>query len=180
LIFLYLFINVFIFAAKADVDLAVKAAKDAFKLGSPWRRADAADRGHLLNKLADLIMRDAAHIAALESLDNGKPYQIALNVDVPASAETLRYYAGWADKIQGKTIPVRGDFLTYTRHEPIGVAGQIIPWNFPLLMQAWKLGPALAAGCTVVMKVAEQTPLSALYVCKLSEEAGVSLTLLTN
>jgi acyl-CoA reductase-like NAD-dependent aldehyde dehydrogenase len=102
----------------------------------------------------------------------GKPYSIALAVDVPASIQTLRYYAGWADKIHGKTIPVSGDFLTYTRHEPVGVAGQIIPWNFPLLMQAWKLGPALAAGCTVVMKVAEQTPLSALHVAKLIEEAG--------
>lgn len=159
-------------ADAADVDLAVQAAKNAFRLGSPWRRSDAAWRGELLNKLADLMERDKQHLAALESLDNGKPYHIALAVDVPASIETLRYYAGWADKIHGKTIPVRGDFLTYTRHEPVGVAGQIIPWNFPLLMQAWKLGPALAAGCTVVMKVAEQTPLSALHVCKLIEEAG--------
>lgn len=116
--------------------------------------------------------RDLEHLAALESLDNGKPFQIAKHVDVPASIATLRYYAGWADKIHGKTIPVRGDFFTYTRHEPIGVAGQIIPWNFPLLMQAWKLGPALAAGCTVVMKLAEQTPLSALHVAKLIAEAG--------
>ena len=153
---------------KADVDLAVKAAKNAFRLNSPWRTMDAIDRGNLLHKLADLMQRDAAHLAALESLDNGKPYQIALNVDIPGSIETLRYYAGWADKIHGKVIPIRGPFLCYTRHEPVGVAGQIIPWNFPLLMQAWKLGPALAAGCTVVMKVAEQTPLSALHVCKLS------------
>lgn len=159
-------------ADAADVNIAVQAAKNAFKLGSPWRRMDAIDRGYLLNRLADLMQRDAAQLAALESLDNGKPYQIALNVDVPGSIETLRYYAGWADKVQGKTIPVRGDFFTYTRHEPVGVAGQIIPWNFPLLMQAWKLGPALAAGCTVVMKVAEQTPLSALHVCKLIVEAG--------
>lgn len=159
-------------ADKADVDLAVKAAKNAFRLNSPWRTMDAIDRGNLLHKLADLMQRDAAHLAALESLDNGKPYQIALNVDIPGSIETLRYYAGWADKIHGKVIPIRGPFLCYTRHEPVGVAGQIIPWNFPLLMQAWKLGPALAAGCTVVMKVAEQTPLSALHVCKLIAEAG--------
>jgi aldehyde dehydrogenase (NAD+) len=159
-------------ADKADVDLAVKAAKDAFKLGSPWRRMDAASRGALLYKLADLIERDAAHIAALESLDNGKPYNIALGVDVPFSVDHLRYYAGWADKIVGQTIPVRGDYFTYTRHEPVGVVGQIIPWNFPLLMLAWKLGPALACGCTVVMKLAEQTPLSGLYVCKLIAEAG--------
>lgn len=118
------------------------------------------------------MQRDIVHLATLESLDNGKPYQIALNVDVPASIETLRYYAGWCDKVHGKTIPIRGDFLCYTRHEPVGVAGQIIPWNFPLLMQAWKLGPALAAGCCVVMKVAEQTPLSALHVAKLIVEAG--------
>lgn len=159
-------------ADKADVDLAVKAAKNAFKLGSKWRRIDAIDRGYLLNRLADLMQRDIVHLATLESLDNGKPYQIALNVDVPASIETLRYYAGWCDKMHGKTIPIRGDFLCYTRHEPVGVAGQIIPWNFPLLMQAWKLGPALAAGCVVVMKVAEQTPLSALHVAKLIVEAG--------
>lgn len=122
-------------------------------MGAPWRKADPVHRGVLLNKLADLIERDAAHIASLEALDNGKPYNIALNVDVPGSVATLRYYAGWADKIHGKTLPVSGDFMSYTRHEPVGVAGQIIPWNFPLLMMAWKLGPALAAGCTIVMKV---------------------------
>jgi len=159
-------------ADAADVDVAVKAARNAFKLGSPWRTSDAGTRAQLMNRLADLMERDLEHLAALESLDNGKPFQIAKHVDVPASIETLRYYAGWADKIHGKVIPVRGNFLTYTRHEPIGVAGQIIPWNFPLLMQAWKLGPALAAGCTVVMKLAEQTPLSALHVAKLIAEAG--------
>jgi len=159
-------------ADAADVNLAVKAAKDAFKLGSPWRTSDAGHRGELMMKLADLMERDLEHLAALESLDNGKPFVIAKHVDVPACIATLRYYAGWADKIHGKTIPVRGDFFSYTRHEPIGVAGQIIPWNFPLLMQAWKLGPALAAGCTVVMKLAEQTPLSALHVAKLIAEAG--------
>ena len=155
-----------------DVNKAVEAARQAFRLGSEWRRMDATDRGALMHRLATLMERDAVLLAELESLDNGKPFQVALSVDVPASIETLKYYAGWADKIQGKTLPVRGPFLSYTRHEPVGVAGQIIPWNFPLLMQAWKLGPALAAGCTIVMKVAEQTPLSALHVCKLIAEAG--------
>ena len=155
-----------------DVNKAVEAARQAFRLGSEWRRMDATDRGALMHRLATLMERDAVLLAELESLDNGKPFQVALNFDLPASIETLKYYAGWADKIQGKTLPVRGPFLSYTRHEPVGVAGQIIPWNVPLLMQAWKLGPALAAGCTIVMKVAEQTPLSALHVCKLIAEAG--------
>uniref|UniRef100_A0A8C9TY15 aldehyde dehydrogenase (NAD(+)) n=1 Tax=Scleropages formosus TaxID=113540 RepID=A0A8C9TY15_SCLFO len=157
---------------KADVDKAVKAAKDAFQLGSPWRRMDASDRGLLLSHLADRIERDAAYLAELETLDNGKPYAVAYTVDVPMVVKCLRYYAGWADKWEGKTIPVDGDYFCYTRHEPIGVCGQIIPWNFPLLMQAWKLGPALATGNTVVMKVAEQTPLSALYVAHLIKEVG--------
>ncbi|KAG5840259.1 hypothetical protein ANANG_G00186920 [Anguilla anguilla] len=157
---------------KADVDKAVKAAKDAFKLGSPWRRMDASDRGLLLSRLADRIERDAAYLAELETLDNGKPYAVAYSVDIPMVVKFLRYYAGWADKWEGKTIPIDGDFFCYTRHEPIGVCGQIIPWNFPLLMQAWKLGPALATGNTVVMKVAEQTPLTALYVANLIKEVG--------
>lgn len=156
----------------ADVELAVQAAKNAFKLGSPWRRMSAAGRGELLNKLADLMERDRAQLAALESLDNGKPYAISYNVDLPHTIDIYRYYASLADKNNGKTIPVSGDFFAYTRHEPVGVCGQIIPWNFPLLMQAWKLGPALATGNTVVMKVAEQTPLSALHVAKLVAEAG--------
>ena len=132
----------------------------------------AAGRGELLNKLADLMERDRAQLAALESLDNGKPYSISYNVDLPHTIDIYRYYASLADKNNGKTIPVSGDFFAYTRHEPVGVCGQIIPWNFPLLMQAWKLGPALATGNTVVMKVAEQTPLSALHVAKLIAEAG--------
>ncbi|KAJ8005363.1 hypothetical protein DPEC_G00145840 [Dallia pectoralis] len=159
-------------ADKADVDKAVKAARDAFRFGSPWRRMDASDRGLLLNRLADAIERDAAYLAELETLDNGKPYSMSYSVDVPMVVKCLRYYAGWADKWEGKTIPIDGDFFCYTRHEPIGVCGQIIPWNFPLLMQAWKLGPALATGNTVVMKVAEQTPLTALYVASLIKEVG--------
>ncbi|GMT14721.1 hypothetical protein PFISCL1PPCAC_6018, partial [Pristionchus fissidentatus] len=159
-------------ADKADVDIAVKAACDAFRLGSKWRTMDAAERGRLLNRLADLMERDRAILATLETLDNGKPYAIAYMADLHLSIACLRYYAGWADKNHGKTIPIAGDFFSYTRHEPIGVCGQIIPWNFPLLMQAWKLGPALAMGNTVVMKVAEQTPLSALHVANLVKEAG--------
>merc|ERR1719348_325460 len=157
---------------KADVDKAVKAAREAFKLGSKWRTMDASQRGQLLNKLADLIEADKVYLASLESLDNGKPFQDAYNADLALTIKYLRYYAGWADKNHGKTIPVDGSFLTYTRHEPVGVCGQIIPWNFPLLMQAWKLGPALAMGNTVVMKLAEQTPLTGLYVCSLCKEAG--------
>uniref|UniRef100_A0A096LXP9 aldehyde dehydrogenase (NAD(+)) n=1 Tax=Poecilia formosa TaxID=48698 RepID=A0A096LXP9_POEFO len=159
-------------ADKADVDKAVKAAHNAFRLGSPWRRMDASDRGRLLYKLADAVERDSAYLAELETLDNGKPYVIAYLADLPLVVKCLRYYAGWADKWEGKTIPVDGDYFTYTRHEPVGVCGQIIPWNFPLVMQAWKLGPALATGNTVVMKVAEQTPLTALYVASLIKEVG--------
>lgn len=157
---------------KADVDIAVKAAREAFKRGSAWRIMDASDRGKLLNKLADLMERDQKYLANLETLDNGKPVNIAYNVDLVLTIKCYRYYAGWTDKIEGKTIPIDGDFFCYTRHEPIGVVGQIIPWNFPLLMQAWKLAPALAAGNTVVMKPAEQTPLTALYVAQLIKEAG--------
>ncbi|KAM3613556.1 uncharacterized protein V6R79_001327 [Siganus canaliculatus] len=159
-------------ADEADVNRAVKAARDAFRFGSPWRRMDASHRGLLLHRLADAIERDAAYLAELETLDNGKPYAVAYSVDLPNVVKCFRYYAGWADKWEGKTIPIDGDYFCYTRHEPVGVCGQIIPWNFPLLMQAWKLGPALATGNTVVMKVAEQTPLTALYVASLIKEVG--------
>ncbi|XP_041844105.1 aldehyde dehydrogenase, mitochondrial-like [Melanotaenia boesemani] len=159
-------------ANQADVNKAVKAARDAFRFGSPWRRMDASHRGLLLSRLADAIERDAAYLAELETLDNGKPFAVAYTVDLPFVVKVLRYYAGWADKCEGKTIPIDGDYFCYTRHEPVGVCGQIIPWNFPLLMQAWKLGPALATGNTVVMKVAEQTPLTALYVASLIKEVG--------
>lgn len=159
-------------AGKADVDIAVKAAKDAFKLGSPWRKMDAAQRGYLLSKLADLVERDRNYLASLETLDNGKPYTAAYYGDVQMVINNLRYYAGWADKSHGLVLPMDGNYFAYTRHEPVGVCGQIIPWNFPLLMASWKLGPALAAGCTVVMKPAEQTPLTALYLAQLVKEAG--------
>lgn len=157
---------------KADVDLAVKAARKAFESG-PWPKTTAAERGRLLNKLADLIEENKDELAALESLDNGKPLRDAQAADLPLTIKCYRYYAGWADKFHGKTIPVEGDFFCYTRHEPVGVVGQIIPWNFPLLMQAWKWGPALAMGCTVVLKPAEQTPLTALRVAQLAQEAGI-------
>lgn len=158
---------------KADIDAAVAAANEAFRLGSPWRTIDASERGRLLYKLSDLIERDAAYIASLETLDNGKPFVHSHGVDVAMSIKTLRYMAGWADKNHGKVIPIDGNYLVYTRHEPVGVCGQIIPWNFPLLMFAWKVAPALAMGNTVVIKPAEQTPLTALYAAELCKEAGI-------
>ncbi|CAH1255624.1 ALDH1A1 [Branchiostoma lanceolatum] len=157
---------------KADVDKAVAAARAAFKIGSPWRTMDASQRGRLMHKLADLIERDRVYLASLEVLDNGKPFAEAYKGDLGATVDTLRYYAGWSDKVCGKTIPVDGPMFTYTRHEPVGVCGQIIPWNYPVMMVAWKIGPALACGNTVVLKPAEQTPLSALYVAALVVEAG--------
>ena len=158
-------------ADAADVDKAVKAARAAFEQG-PWKKMRASERGRLLNRLADLIEKDSETLARLETLDNGKPLHVAKAVDVAKTIACYRYFAGWADKVQGKTIPIDGDFFCYTRHEPIGVVGQIIPWNYPMLMQAWKLAPALATGNTVVMKSAEQTPLSALRIGELILEAG--------
>ena len=155
----------------ADIDRAAKAARKAFESGD-WPKMDARDRGGLLNRLADLVEKNVEELAALETLDNGKPISDARAADLPLVIDCLRYYAGWADKIHGDTIPIRGNYFCYTRREPVGVAGQIIPWNFPLLMAAWKWGPALAAGCTVVMKPAEQTPLSCLRLGELAMEAG--------
>lgn len=156
----------------SDVDRAAKAARKAFESG-PWSKMDARDRGRIMYRLADLIEEEIDDLAALETLDNGKPIRDARAADLPLVIDCLRYYAGFADKIQGATIPVRGNFFTYTRREPVGVAGQIIPWNFPMLMVAWKWGPALAAGCTIVMKPAEQTPLTCLRMAQLAQEAGV-------
>ncbi|MFK0733863.1 MAG: aldehyde dehydrogenase family protein [Gloeotrichia echinulata IR180] len=153
-----------------DVDKAVQAARKAFTSGE-WAKISATRRGELLYKLADLIEANIDELARLETLDNGKPLQDSLG-DLGLVIGCYRYYAGWADKVQGKTIPINGPYFCYTRHEPVGVVGQIIPWNFPLLMQAWKLAPALATGNTVVMKTAEQTPLSALRVGELIIEAG--------
>jgi aldehyde dehydrogenase (NAD+) len=159
-------------ANAADVDAAVRAARTAFESG-PWSKMDARDRGRLMNKLADLMEANLDELAALETLDNGKPIRDARAADLPLSIDCIRYYAGWADKIHGNVLPVRGNYFCYTRREPVGVAGQIIPWNFPLLMAAWKWGPALASGCTIVMKPAEQTPLTCLRLAELAQEAGI-------
>ena len=162
---------------KADIDAAVKAARAAFEDG-PWRRLTPSERGRLIWKLADLLEQNLEEFAALESLDNGKPLTVARVADVPLAVDLFRYMAGWATKIHGDTFPISvpyapgARFFAYTQREPIGVVGQIIPWNFPLLMAAWKLGPALATGCTVVLKPAEQTPLSALRLGELMQEAG--------
>ncbi|GAB4814563.1 hypothetical protein N2152v2_001609 [Parachlorella kessleri] len=159
-------------ADSADVDKAVAAARAAFDEG-PWPRMGGAKRGRILNKLADLIEANADELAAIESLDNGKPLYMSKAADIPLTVACFRYYAGWTDKIHGKTIPTDSSHMVYTLHEPIGVVGQIIPWNFPLLMFAWKVAPALACGNTVVMKPAEQTPLTALRVGQLAIEAGL-------
>lgn len=158
-------------AGAEDVDRAVSAARFAFDEG-PWSKISAASRSRLIYKLADLMEENKEELAQLDTLDNGKPIRETTAADVPLAIEHFRYYAGWSTKIVGQTIPVQGDFFTYTRHEPTGVVGQIIPWNFPLLMAAWKLGAALATGCTVILKPAEQTPLSALYLAQLAAEAG--------
>ena len=158
-----------------DVDLAVEAARRAFEDG-PWRRTNPSERGKLLWGLADRIEAHAEEFAQLESLDNGKPLTVARAADVALTVDHFRYYAGWATKIEGETIPINSPdgraFLDYTLREPVGVVGQIIPWNFPLLMAAWKLGAALACGNTVVLKPAEQTPLTALLLGRLICEAG--------
>jgi acyl-CoA reductase-like NAD-dependent aldehyde dehydrogenase len=157
----------------ADIDAAVGAARRALEEG-PWRKVSAADRARLLNRLADLVDEHSEELAQLESLDNGKPVKLAKFVDVDSTAAHFRHFAGWPERIIGDVVPVhQPDMLCYSRNEPVGVCGQIIPWNFPLLMAAWKLAPALAAGCTIVLKPAEQTPLSALRLGELVLEAGI-------
>jgi aldehyde dehydrogenase (NAD+) len=156
----------------ADIDRAVRAAREALENG-PWGRMDARDRGTALFRLADRIEKEADELALLETADMGMPIRDVRGADVPLAVEALRYYGGYADKIYGHTIPVRGNFLTYTRREPVGVAGQIIPWNFPIVGAVWKWAPALAAGCTVVLKPAEQTPLTALRLARIAQEAGI-------
>ncbi|AXN40276.1 betaine-aldehyde dehydrogenase [Peribacillus butanolivorans] len=158
-------------ADKEDIDLAVKAARKAFDEG-PWSKMSAATRSRLMYKLADLMEENKTELAQLETLDNGKPISETTNADIPLAIEHMRYFAGWSTKIVGQTIPVSGNYFNYTKHEAVGVVGQIIPWNFPLLMAMWKLGAALATGCTVILKPAEQTPLSALYLAELIAEAG--------
>ena len=160
---------------KEDINRAVKAARAAFETGT-WSKISPSERGRLLWKLADLLEKHTEEFAQLESLDNGKPLKIARAADVPLAVDHFRYYAGWATKIEGNTISLglskQGKFHAYTVREPVGVAGQIIPWNFPLLMAAWKLAPALCVGCTVVLKPAEQTPLTAIRLGELIMEAG--------
>jgi phenylacetaldehyde dehydrogenase len=161
-----------------DIDRAVSAARAAFESG-PWSRMTASERGRAIWRLADLLEQHLEEFATLESLDNGKPLAVARVADVPLAIDLFRYMAGWATKLHGSTFPISvpyapgARFFSYTQREPIGVVGQIIPWNFPLLMAAWKLGPALAAGCTVVLKPAEQTPLSALRLGELIQQAGI-------
>ncbi|MHC4443711.1 MAG: aldehyde dehydrogenase family protein [Planctomycetota bacterium] len=158
---------------KEDVDQAVAAARKAFV--GPWSKFSARERGRLLFKLADLIEKNSKELAGLEVLNNGKPISEVLAADIPLVIDTFRYFAGWADKITGETIPVdraMGNFFCYTKREPVGVCGQIIPWNFPMLMLTWKWAPALACGNTIVLKPAEQTPLTALRMGELAMEAG--------
>jgi len=159
-------------AKEEDVDDAVQAAVRAFEDDSEWSNLNAVDRAKLMFKLADLIERDAEIIAQIETLDNGKPVNDVRVADLPNAIEQFRYFGGWVTKHVGQTIPFSKEFFNYTRHEPVGVVGQIIPWNFPFMMAAWKIAPALATGCTIVLKPAEQTPLSALYLAKLIDEAG--------
>ena len=165
---------------KEDIDEAVKAARKAFESG-PWKDMSASERGKIVWKIGDLILKYADELAELESLDNGKPLAVAGAADVPLSADLFHYMAGWATKIKGDTFQISTDhfytpgqkYFTYTLKEPVGVVGQIIPWNFPLLMAAWKLGPVLTTGNTVVLKPAEQTPLSALRLAEIIQEAGI-------
>ena len=159
-------------AAAADVDRAVRAARDAFENG-PWPGMDARARGRILYAIADGLEARADELARLEALDNGKPVNEARKIDVKESIECFRYYAGWADKIEGDVIPVPGPYLNYTRREPVGVCGAIIPWNYPLQMAAWKVAPAIACGNTMVLKPAEQTPLTALELARIAAEAGL-------
>src|ERR1700760_534260 len=156
---------------EVDVDRAVAAARRAFE--GPWRTMRASERGQILMKLVDLMKRHADEIIALESLDAGKPISGVMRQDFPAALDTLTYYAGWADKISGDVVSTRDDALTYTVREPVGVVAAIVPWNFPLMIGMWKLAPALACGCTIVMKPAELTSLSALRIGELALEAGL-------
>ncbi len=161
-------------AGQRDVDAAVEAAGRAFAPDSPWRTLTPQKRGELLWKVADLIEANARELAELDTLDNGKPYRNSLHGDVPQAVAHFRYYAGWTTKIEGSVLPVSvPNMLNYTRREPVGVCALIIPWNYPLLMAAWKLAPALACGNTTILKPAEQTPLSALRLGELMAEAGL-------
>src|SRR5205809_401057 len=158
-------------AEQADVDAAVAAARAAFD--GPWSKLSARDRGRLIWKLGEKLMERADEIANLETLHNGKPIFESRQIEVPASAECFQYYAGWADKIHGETVPVKGNYLTYTLREPVGVVAAIVPWNFPLLLTSWKVAPALACGNTVIIKPASQTPLTAIALAEVAAEVGL-------
>jgi aldehyde dehydrogenase (NAD+) len=158
-------------ATAADVDAAVGAARAA--LGGPWGTMSARERGRMVRRLADRLMERADEIARLETLHNGKPISESRHIEIPAAAECFEYFAGWADKVMGETIPVKGNYLTYTLREPIGVVAAIVPWNFPLLLAAWKVAPALACGNTVILKPASQTPLTALALGEIAAEIGL-------
>jgi aldehyde dehydrogenase (NAD+) len=158
-------------AGGPDVDAAVEAARAA--LSGPWGRMSARERGRLVSRLADRLMEKADAIARLETLHNGKPIFESRQIEIPSAAECLEYYAGWADKVMGETIPVKGNYLTYTLREPVGVVAAIVPWNFPLLLAAWKVGPALATGNTVILKPAAETPLTALALGEIAAEVGL-------
>jgi aldehyde dehydrogenase (NAD+) len=158
-------------AEGADVDVAVEAARAA--LNGPWGKMSARERGRLVSRLADRLMERVDEVARLETLHNGKPINESRHIEVPAAAECLEYYAGWADKVMGETIPVKGNHLTYTLREPIGVVAAIVPWNFPLLLASWKVAPALACGNTVILKPASQTPLTALALGEIAIEVGL-------
>ncbi len=158
-------------AGQSDVDAAVAAARAA--LDGPWGRLSARERGRLIWKIGEKLIEKADEIARLETLHNGKPIFESRQIEVPAAAECFQYYAGWADKIHGETIPVKGNFLTYTLREPVGVIAAIVPWNFPLLLTSWKVGPALACGNTVIIKPASQTPLTALALAEIGQDVGL-------
>src|SRR5919197_1111964 len=158
-------------AEQADVDAAVAAARAA--LDGPWAKLPARERGRIVWKIGEKLLERADEIARLETLHNGKPIFESRQIEVPAAAECFQYYAGWADKIHGETVPVKGNYLTYTLREPVGVVAAIVPWNFPLLLTSWKVAPALACGNTVVIKPASQTPLTALALAEIASAVGV-------
>jgi len=158
-------------ADASDVDAAVAAARAA--LAGPWGRMSARERGRFVSRLADRLLERADDVARLETLHNGKPIFESRQIEIPAAAECLEYYAGWADKVMGETIPVKGNYFTYTLREPLGVVGAIVPWNFPLLLAAWKIAPALACGNTVIVKPASQTPLTALALAEIAVDVGL-------
>src|SRR5699024_4247630 len=158
-------------AETEDINKAVDSAKRAFEDG-PWSKMTPAERGNLMYNLSILIEENQQVIAEIDSLDNGKPIYEVLENDIPNAIGQFRYFSGWTTKITGQTIPISESSFNYTRHEPVGVVGQIIPWNFPFMMAAWKMAPALATGCTIILKPAEQTPLSALFLAELVAEAG--------